>query len=141
MTDVVVDASTTLAWCFPDEASDYADDVLVSLAGKTIFVPAVWCLEVANAILVGERRKRLSPSDVVRFMSLLDGLSVVEDVQPLSEHLRNVLPLAKKYELSAYDAAYLELAIRRRSALAAFDGKLRRAAQKAGVKIFAGSAH
>ena len=141
MTDVVVDASTTLAWCFPDEASDYADDVLVSLGGKTIFVPAVWRLEVANAILVGERRKRLSPGDVARFMSLLDSLSIVEDAQPLSEHVRSVLPLAKKYELSAYDAAYLELAIRRRSSLAAFDGKLRRAAQKAGVKIFAGSAH
>jgi predicted nucleic acid-binding protein len=54
LSQVVVDASIALAWCFPDETSDYADAVLVSLEGKTMLVPAVWSLEIANAVLVGE---------------------------------------------------------------------------------------
>ena len=138
MTGVVVDASTALAWCFPDEGSDYADRVLVAVEGRTILVPALWNLEIANAILVGERKKRLRPAEIRRFAALLGGLSLVQDVQSASEDLSAVLPLARKYGLSAYDAAYLELAIRRGAPLATLDGKLLRAAQQAGVKIFAG---
>ena len=100
MTGVVVDASTVLAWCFPDETSDYADGVLVSLERKTMLVPAVWSLEIANALLVGERKKRLKQPDIRRFTELLKSLSLVQDVQPVSEHVGNVLPLAHKYYLS-----------------------------------------
>ena len=74
MTGVVVDASVTLAWCFPDEISDYADRVLVALEGNTVLVPAIWCLEIANAVLTGERKKRLRQSEIRRFTSLLEGL-------------------------------------------------------------------
>jgi hypothetical protein len=56
---VVVDASVALAWWLPDETSLYADDVLVALRGNTVIVPSLWSLELANAVLVGERRKRL----------------------------------------------------------------------------------
>ena len=136
MNGVVVDASTALAWCFPDEASGYADDVLVALEGKTILVPAVWSLEVANAILVGERKKRLRLSEIRQFTTLLESLSPVQDTQPVSENVVNVLPLARQYNLSAYDAAYLELSVRRGAQLATLDGKLRKAAQIAGVRIF-----
>ena len=136
MNSVVVDASTALAWCFPDEASGYADDVLVALEGKTILVPAVWSLEVANAILVGERKKRLRLSEIRQFTTLLESLSPVQDTQPVSENVVNVLPLARQYNLSAYDAAYLELSVRRGAQLATLDGKLRKAAQIAGVRIF-----
>ena len=136
MNGVVVDASTALAWCFPDEASGYADGVLVALEGKTILVPAVWSLEVANAILVGERKKRLRLSEIRQFTTLLESLSPVQDTQPVSENVVNVLPLARQYNLSAYDAAYLELSVRRGAQLATLDGKLRKAAQIAGVRIF-----
>ena len=136
MNSVVVDASTALAWCFPDEASGYADGVLVALEGKTILVPAVWSLEVANAILVGERKKRLRLSEIRQFTTLLESLSPVQDTQPVSENVVNVLPLARQYNLSAYDAAYLELSVRRGAQLATLDGKLRKAAQIAGVRIF-----
>jgi predicted nucleic acid-binding protein len=112
LTAVVVDASTALAWCFPDEASDYADGVLVSLEGKTIIVPAVWGLEITNAVLVGERKKRLRQPEIRRFTTLLESLSLVYDAQPVGDHIGNVLPLAREYNLSAYDAAYLELSIR-----------------------------
>jgi predicted nucleic acid-binding protein len=137
LTEVVVDASTALAWCFPDEASAYADGVLVALEGKAILVPAVWSLEVANAVLVGERKKRLRQPDIRRFTMLLGGLSLVQDIQSISEHVSNILPLAREYGLSAYDAAYLELSIRHGAALATLDSKLQRAAKQAGVKIFA----
>jgi len=70
----VVDASTALAWCFPDESNDYADAVLVVLEGKTILVPSIWSLEIANAVLVGERTKRLRQPDIQRSAALLESL-------------------------------------------------------------------
>jgi predicted nucleic acid-binding protein len=136
----VVDASTALAWCFPDESSDYADGVLIALEGRTILVPALWNLEIANAILVGERNNRLRQPEIRRFAALLEGLSLVQDMQSVGEHLSNVLPLARKYGLSAYDAAYLELSIRRCAPLATLDGKLLGAARQAGVELFSGEA-
>ena len=140
MTNVVVDASTALAWCFPDESSDYADGVLIALEGRTILVPALWNLEIANAILVGERNNRLRQPEIRQFAALLEGLSLVQDKQSVGEHLSNVLPLARKYGLSAYDAAYLELSIRRCAPLATLDGKLLGAARQAGVELFSGEA-
>ena len=135
----MVDASVALAWCFSDEASDYADAVLVALEGQTILVPAIWGLEIANAVLSGERSKRLRQPDIRRFTTLLESLSPVQDVQPVCDHVSNVLPLAREYGLSAYDAAYLELSIRHGAPLATLDGRLQKAAHKAGIGIFAGS--
>jgi predicted nucleic acid-binding protein len=136
LTSVVIDASTALAWCFPDETSEYADGVLVALEGKTILVPAVWSLEIANAMLVGERKKRLRQPEILRFTTLLESLSVLQDVQPVGDHVRSVLPLAREYSLSAYDAAYLELSIRHSAPLATLDHRLDKAAKLAGVTIF-----
>jgi len=136
LTGVVIDASTALAWCFPDESSDYADSVLVALEGKTILVPAVWSLEIANAVLVGERKKRLRQPEILRFITLLESLSVLQDIQPASDHVNNVLPLAREYSLSAYGAAYLELSIRNGAPLATLDDRLEKAAKQAGVAIF-----
>ena len=136
MNGVVVDASTALAWCFPDETSDFADSVLVALEGRTILVPAVWSLEITNAVLVGERKKRLRQPEILRFTTLLENLPVLQDVQPVADHVRNVLPLARDYNLSAYDAAYLELSIRHSAPLATLDDRLEKAAKLAGVTIF-----
>lgn len=136
MKGVVVDASVALAWCFPDEASNYADGVLVALEGHAILVPAVWGLEIANAVLTGERSKRLRQPEIRRFTTLLDSLSLVQDMQSVGEHVSNILPLARQYNLSAYDAAYLELSIRHGTPLATLDGKLQKAAQEAGIVIF-----
>ena len=133
---VVLDASTALAWCFPDEMSDRADAVLEALEGATVLVPAVWSLEIANAVLVGERQKRLRQPEILRFLTLLEGLPIMEDTQTAAERVRNVLPLAREFGLSAYDAAYLELAARRGAALATLDGKLEKASRRAGVAVF-----
>jgi predicted nucleic acid-binding protein len=138
LSPVVIDASVALAWCFPDEDSRYADAVLVQLDEHSILVPSIWNLEVANGVLVGERSKRLGQPEVRRFATLLENLSLVQDLQSLGEYLRSVLPLAREHGLSAYDAAYLELAARQGAPLATLDRKLRKAAQKAGVQVFSG---
>jgi predicted nucleic acid-binding protein len=135
-TGIVIDASVALAWCFPDEASEYADGVLVALDGPTAMVPAIWPVEVANALLVGERRKRIRQPEVRRFVELLKGLSILEDGQPFADTLSNILPLAREHDLSAYDAAYLDVAVRHGAPLATLDGALQKAARAAGVKLF-----
>jgi predicted nucleic acid-binding protein len=137
---VVVDASTALAWCFPDETSEHADSVLVALAGCTILVPAVWSIELSNAILAGERKKRLNQHEIESFTTLLESLSIVQDAQPMIDSIRSVLPLARAHGLTAYDAAYLELSIRHNAPLATLDGNLRKAAKKWGIRLFEGKA-
>lgn len=136
MSGVVVDASVALAWCFPDEASEYADRVLVALKGQTLVVPGLWGLEITNALLTAERRKRLKQPEILRFVALLEGLSILQDGQSVRESVNNVLPLARDYGLSAYDAAYLELAIRHSVPLATLDRNLQKAAKRAGIRIF-----
>jgi predicted nucleic acid-binding protein len=134
MTSVVVDASVALAWCFPDEGGKEADRMLAALKGVSILVPAVWPLEIANAILVGERRKRLKQPEILRFIALLESLPISQDHQTVSDAVAHVLPLSQIHGLSAYDAAYLELAIRHNALLATLDAGLQKAAKRAGVK-------
>jgi len=135
LTGIVVDASVALAWCFPDEASEYADAVLLALEGQPVLVPAVWPLEVANAVVVAERRKRITQPEVRRFVELLEGLMIHQDSLPVAGSVSNILPLAREYGLSAYDASYLEVAIRRNAPLATMDRELERAGRKAGVEV------
>jgi predicted nucleic acid-binding protein len=138
VTGIVVDASVALAWCFPDEASDYADGVLVALEGHTILVPALWSIEITNAVLIAERRKRIKQAEIRRFVELLDGLTVIIDSQSVTESVSNILPLAREYGLSAYDAAYLDVAVRQGVPLATLDSALQKAGRKAGIEIFKG---
>jgi predicted nucleic acid-binding protein len=133
---IVIDASVALAWCFPDEASDYADSVLLALENETAIVPAIWAVELANALLVGERRKRIHQPEVRRFVELVMGLSVVQDGQASADTVSNIVPLGREYNLSAYDAAYLDVAVRHEIPLATLDHALRKACTTAGIKIF-----
>ena len=132
----MIDASVALAWCFPDEASDYADAVLLAVEGRTILVPSIWLVEISNALLVGERRKRIRQPEVRQFVELLKGLPIEEDRQPFADTLSNVLPLAREQDLSAYDAAYLDVAIRHGAPLATLDPPLQRACRAAGISVF-----
>ena len=136
MTGIVIDASVALAWCFPDEASDYADDVLVALEGHSILVPTLWPIEITNALLVAERRNRVKQSTIRQSVALLNGLTVLLFSQSVTESVGNVLPLAREYNLSAYDAAYLDVALRHGIPLATLDYNLQKAGTKAGIKIF-----
>ncbi|MBI2822224.1 MAG: type II toxin-antitoxin system VapC family toxin [Acidobacteria bacterium] len=135
MSGVVVDASVALAWGFPDEGNAYADAVLEGLEGEATVVPALWAVEIANALLPGERRQRLHHAQILRFVTLLEGLPVVQDSQSVQSTINSLLPLAREHKLSTHDTAYLDLAIREGLPLATADKRLRRAAQKSGVVI------
>jgi predicted nucleic acid-binding protein len=138
LSGMVVDASVALAWCFPDEANDYADAVLVALEGHPVLVPAVWALEVTNAVVVAERRKRIGQPEIRRFVELLGGLTSNEESLPVAANVGNILPLAREYGLSAYDASYLDVALRHGVPLATLDSGLEKAARSAGVEIVLG---
>ncbi|HTD44168.1 MAG TPA: type II toxin-antitoxin system VapC family toxin [Bryobacteraceae bacterium] len=137
MSEIVLDASVVLAWAFPDEGSEYADAVLVSLEGETILVPSLWAVEVTNGLAVGERRKRLREAEIRRFLALLQGLPILQDIQSPGDAMNGILPLAREYGLSAHDAAYLELAVRKGAPVATLDTGLRKAAREAGIPVYA----
>jgi len=132
----VLDCSMTMAWCFDDEATPYTDGVRDSLAQVRAAVPSLWPLEVANATLVGERRKRLDEARGRRFLVLLEKLPIVVDEETGTRAFSDVMHLARIHQISAYDGAYLELAIRRGLPMACLDGKLKTAAATAGVLLF-----
>jgi predicted nucleic acid-binding protein len=100
-----------------------------------LFSP-VWALEITNAVLVAERRRRVKQADVRRFVELLGGLTIIEQSQTVTHTVSSVLPLAREYGLSAYDAAYLDVAVRKRAPLATLDSTLEKAGRSAGIKIF-----
>ena len=135
MTRFVVDASVVMSWCFPDEQNPYARDVLRVLREADMVVPSVWSLEIANALVVAERRKRLGAADIARFVTLLEGLAPAVDRHTAAQALGETLSLARKHRLSAYDAAYLELAMREGLPLATLDQDLKKAARTAGVSL------
>jgi predicted nucleic acid-binding protein len=133
----VLDCSVTMAWCFEDESDDYATAVLRALTARIAVVPPLWALEVANVLLVAERRRRISGDATARFLELLRELPLtVADPDSIGE-IGELLRLGRAYRLSAYDVAYLRVARRERLALATRDSSLRAAAQSAGIAIFA----
>ena len=135
--DWVLDASVALAWALPAETSLQADRFLKRVTTKDIlWVPSLWWYEVGNALIVAERRKRLTEADGIQLRELYGKLPIRTDVISGPGTLERLQTLAKEYELSGYDAAYLELALRRGIGLATVDLRLRHASQKAGVRVF-----
>jgi predicted nucleic acid-binding protein len=132
---IVVDASVVLAWQFEDEVSEYADRALDLVSQEGAAVPSVWPVEVANGLYVAERRGRLSAAKLARAVELIEELPVfVRDIA-LAEVLGPVLDLARAHGLTAYDASYLELAMREGLPLATQDDDMRAAAARAGVPL------
>ncbi|MCI5157268.1 MAG: PIN domain-containing protein [Candidatus Electrothrix sp. AUS1_2] len=136
MADFVVDNSIVMSWCFDDEEDDYADTVLAALETMTAGVPAVWPLEVANVLLVAERRERLTTSDSIRFLELLRELSLEVIQEAPQRGTSEIMVLAREQQLSSYDASYLDLAMRKGLPLATLDARLRNAAEKCGIAFF-----
>jgi predicted nucleic acid-binding protein len=132
----VLDCSLTVAWFFEDEANAYAQAVEDSLVTWSALVPSLWPLEVANALLVGERRKRATEAKVTTFLGLLKTLPITTDDETASRAWLESIHLARTHLLSVYDAAYLELALRHGLPLATLDDKLKAAADTAGVAAY-----
>lgn len=125
-----------MSWCFEDEADTYCDLVLEASQRARILVPSVWSLEVANVLAVAERNKRLTSADSARFLELLGDLPIITDETPFELATTEILSLARKLNLSSYDAAYLELAMRSGCGLATRDRKLMAACRRSGVVRF-----
>jgi predicted nucleic acid-binding protein len=133
---LVLDASVALAWIFDRADVDevvQANSALAQLRDQTTVVPALWHAEVLNALIVAQRRKVITASKALDFISRLGKLPILTD-SAVPSRKEYVMALAHEHELSGYDALYLELAIRTRGALATFDKRLARVRDKAGLK-------
>jgi len=132
----VLDASVALAWCFEDEATDYTEALLDRLAaGDEAVVPALWPYEVVNALLVAERRGRISEAKIAPFLDRLSGFAFLIETSDMARAFEQVLSTGRQRCLSGYDAAYLELAVREGLPLATLDSGLRKAARALGVAM------
>lgn len=131
----IADSSVGVAWAVMSQSSEATAQLLDDVASGTPFaVPAVWMLEVANSLLVLTRRKRIEPEQCVRARRALSHLNPAIDEEGARFALGKISNLAEKHALSVYDAAYLELAMRKGLPLASRDAALNKAARLCGVK-------
>jgi len=132
----VLDCSVTMAFVLADEASDATDKILDGLGqGGKAFSPALWRWEIGNVLLLLERRRRITTADSNRHLTALQALPVEIDDGATREAWNGSLVLARKHQLTVYDAAYLELAARRGLPLGSLDSELRKAAKAEGIKV------
>jgi len=139
MLDFVLDGSLTLAWCFEDEGTPYTESVNSALdQGARCFVPPIWPSEVANGIVMAERRGRISVAKSQEFLSQLLRLPITVVPFSPSDIYQAIVPIARSQGLTVYDASYLGLALRRGLPLATLDSALRKATVKVGVSLLQG---
>jgi predicted nucleic acid-binding protein len=120
---------------FGDEATEETDQLLDELAaGEQALVPAIWHLEVGNVLLGAMRKKRIDQAGVETFFSRLGDLEILVDAETADRAWNKTLDLAQQHRLPAYDAAYLELAMRHGVPLATLDKELAAACRTTGVK-------
>lgn len=140
---LVLDASAAMAWLVNrvDAAeARIADEILRSILVSDAIVPALWFSEVANGVLVAERRGVIGESTTASFMGLVTTLPITEDRMRVPAVEGTILALGRKYGLTGYDATYLELVLRSGGTLATFDRQLAEAARLAGCRVFGDAA-
>jgi predicted nucleic acid-binding protein len=134
---LAVDASVAFAWALPDESSAYADAVLAVVEREGLRVPDLWAREIANGLTVAYRRKLITSAEEKAFLAALSRLSI--DVEASGDALvaiRDGSAAAMRYGLTAYDAAYVDLASRERLTPATLDKAMHKAAEQVGGTIF-----
>lgn len=134
MTGFVIDASILAAFALADERQPRAVSAIERLRNETALAPSLLFFEFRNVLLVSERRKRLTPEETEELLRIVARLPIESDADCDEKRL---MPLARKHQLTAYDAAYLELALRKDVALATLDAQLERAARAEGVALVA----
>lgn len=139
MTSFVLDNSVAMRWCFESAAHTYADSVLRRLAdGETAIVPVLWFYE-ASAVLAREQNRGTLPTPKAdEFLEELGSLKIIADEESAGRAFTDVRRLAIAYRLTSYDAAYLEVALRRNLPLASLDDELIRASKAAGAAVIMG---
>jgi predicted nucleic acid-binding protein len=128
----VVDASVTACWAFDDEDHLSAAAALGLMSEDEAFAPTLWWFEVRNTLIRGERRGRITEAGANQFLRDLGAMPIAIDRDPVGADLMNI---ARRLRLTAYDAAYLELAVRLGATLATLDGHLAGAAKAMGVGL------
>ncbi|MBI3184037.1 MAG: type II toxin-antitoxin system VapC family toxin [Myxococcales bacterium] len=131
----IIDCSITMSWCFADEATPAASKVQDRLESEAALVPTHWCLEVVNVLAMAEKRKRITPAKSAAFLGLLKAVDIEIDGETAGRAFGHLLTLCRSHGLTSYDAAYLELALRRGLPLATLDDELRSAARKLGIGL------
>lgn len=128
---LVVDASVSVAWFLPDEATAYTETVLQATATHEIWVPALWVLKIGNLLLSAQRRRRIDDAKRRELTSAAAALRLRVDRESVS--IVEIGDLAARHALTTYDAVYLELALRRKLPLATADAALKKAMKSVGV--------
>jgi len=123
-----------MAWAFEDQASDYTRGILAKFEKDDASVPSIWPLEVANALAVAERRRTISRAGAEEFVEGLGSLAIFVAEDTHKRALREILALAREQSVSAYDASYLELAMRLGAPLATRDKGMAMAARRLGIR-------
>ncbi|NMG59914.1 PIN domain-containing protein [Geitlerinema sp. P-1104] len=131
----VLDCSVAISWCLVDENNTYANRILALMSQSVAYVPGIWSLEVANTLLVAERRSRVTQEQSELAISLLQSLMIQVDKATERQALASTLKLGRQQNLAAYDSAYLELALRLELPLATLDVRLAEAAVRCGVDV------
>jgi predicted nucleic acid-binding protein len=132
---LVIDASVALTWCFEDERRPETDAIGQRVLDETAIVPSLFHLELANILLVGERRKRITQADAEQRLERMERMQLAVDDETVSQAWSVITDLARSEGLTAYDAAYLELALRLGLPLATLDRDLAAAARRRGVTV------
>ena len=135
MAGIVVDSSIALSWCLPDE--DAIDQIQQAVAERGAIAPLHWPLEVANALLMAERRQRITAAFRNAALRDLRALPIIFDDETSARAWQEILQVAEAHRLTAYDAAYIELAQRRALPLATLDAEMRGAAHALGITLLA----
>ena len=139
METLVIDVSATLGFLLKDEQDGMSLSVLAAMRQNVVvFVPVHWPVEVANALFLAERRRRISQAESREIFHLAQSLPITVDDETAQRMADDTFALARQYGLTIYDAAYLELAMRRGAKLATSDRDLVKAAKASGVAVFAG---
>lgn len=126
----VLDASVAAVWVLPGETNVQADEALRRMEESGAVVPSLWHLEIRNVLLAAERRERITAEHTQKALRTLGRLPILTDSTP---NLDMAFHLARTHGLTFYDGLYLELAVRRRTALATLDHRLDRAAAAEGL--------
>ena len=134
----VLDCSIVIAAILPDERPAIALDLLTQAQANGAHAPAVWPLEVANSLLMAQKRKRIDEAYRLDMLVLMAEANVIIDPETPALAWFDISRLAQRHNLTAYDAAYLELALRLKLPLATLDQRLADAARAEGVQVLAG---
>jgi predicted nucleic acid-binding protein len=133
----ILDNTVTMAWCFSDEATEFTETLLSRLSNLTdsAIVPALWLYEVVNVTELAVRKGRITEEKARAFLESLADLPIEIENPTTTQMFVSVRELAGHYKLTAYDASYLELALRHKLPIAAFDNALAKAARDAGINL------